>query len=143
MQKQKRERDLEAERARCRAKAARWREKNPEKAAAATNAYRARRRAALAARKPEFLSIVRSSVPTGLPRHVREDIISSVVLSALEGEILSTPKALKDAIRRFTTAYYRMYDTYKTKSLDAVVPGSDNLRLIDTIAAYENSENFY
>ena len=69
-------------------------------------------------------------VPRGVPEDVRDDLISDLMLMALEGKAQDMRAAFKEVLRERN----RMMGTYKERSLDACIGGTD-LRLIDTIAA--------
>lgn len=69
-------------------------------------------------------------VPRGMPEDVRDDLISDLMLMALEGKAPDMRVAFKEVLRERN----RMMGTYKERSLDACIGGTD-LRLIDTIAA--------
>lgn len=74
-----------------------------------------------------------AAVPRSLPRDVRMDVVSAIVLAVLEGEI--SEAQIPANAQRFVTAHYRMFDQHKTRSLDEPMAGSEKLRLGDTIAA--------
>lgn len=74
-----------------------------------------------------------AAVPTSLPRHVRDDVISSIVLAVLEGEFTQADIA-KNA-KRFVSAHYRDSEFHSLQSLDAIIPGTEKTRLGDTIRA--------
>lgn len=68
-----------------------------------------------------LLQAARAAVPSGLPRHVRDDVIGSLVLAALEGTIAASEMGQKTA--GFVRAFYRDLDQFTTLSLDAPIPG--------------------
>ena len=73
-----------------------------------------------------------AAVPTRLPPHVRDDVISEMVVAQLAGEL-----AASECRRRapeYVKAYNRMFDSFKTVSLDAPMHGNDDLSLIDVLA---------
>lgn len=76
-----------------------------------------------------------AAVPRGLPSDIRDDVISEIVVAVLCGDILESEIAA--SAKRFVTAFYRQFDRFKTISLDAPIPGTDGLRLIDTLEAAE------
>lgn len=79
----------------------------------------------------DLYAAVNAAVSVGLPRHIRDDVISSMVLAVLEGEI-----AIDDAkgkAREFTARYHRAADTYRLKSYDNNI-GDTDLKLIDTFS---------
>lgn len=67
-------------------------------------------------------------VPRWMPQHERDDLISDLVLMRLEGRAPDMRAALKvaQAERNLMTG------RFKERSIDAVISGTDNLRLIDT-----------
>ena len=73
-------------------------------------------------------SAANAVVSRGLPEDVRDDLISSMVLMHLEGIETDMRVALKLAIRERN----QIMGTYKERSYDAPIPGTDGLRLIDT-----------
>lgn len=68
-------------------------------------------------------------VPRNLPEDVRDDLISSMVLLHLEGAAGDMQAALKLAVRERN----RVMGAYRECSIDAIVPGTDGLRLIDRL----------
>lgn len=75
---------------------------------------------------------IMAAIPRVWPRHVRDDIAGEMCLAVLEGKILVTD--IDKEVRKFMTVYNRVYETYRTTSLDAPVAGTDNLRRIDTVS---------
>lgn len=73
------------------------------------------------------------AVPRTMPDHVRDDIISEIVIAVLEGDM--TVADISDNVKRFVTAYWSGRDFHRTVSLDATISGTDNLRLGDIIAS--------
>lgn len=67
------------------------------------------------------------ALPSSLPRHVRDDVASSLCLAVLEGKVLV--KNIVKAAGEFLRAYNREYDTFKTVSLDETIPGTTMTRL--------------
>lgn len=63
------------------------------------------------------------AVPAALPRHVRDDVIGSILLSVMEGKTLV--RDIAKSARQFVTAHNRDFDHFKTLSLDATMPGTD------------------
>lgn len=74
-----------------------------------------------------------AAVPDTLPPDIRDDVISEMVVAVLEGSLsaIDVPRAA----RRFISDHFRSREWRSILSLDAVVPGTDRVRLIDTIAA--------
>jgi hypothetical protein len=61
-------------------------------------------------------------VPKSYPAHVRDDVISEIVIAVLEDKI--TVKDIGKEAPGFMRAYWREYSHYGRVSLDAVIPGS-------------------
>lgn len=74
------------------------------------------------------------AVSKALPRHVRDDVISDMVVAHLAGE-LELDAITTAAGAQFVRAHYRQFGSLKTVSLDAPIPGTDGLRLLDTLEA--------
>lgn len=79
----------------------------------------------------ELYSAANKAVSLGLPAHIRDDVIGAIVLAVLEGEM--DVEDIRPTAREFVAAYHREAGTYKTVSTDAVVGGTEDLRLIDTL----------
>lgn len=71
-----------------------------------------------------------AAVPRGMPEDVRDDLISDLMLMALEGDVSDMRAAFKTVLKERN----RMMGTYKERSLDGFIGGTD-LRLIDIIAS--------
>lgn len=69
-------------------------------------------------------------VPHGLPQHLREDLVSDMVVLQLEGFTGTLQEAFK-AVRR---THNRLTGAFMERSIFDTVPGTDGLRLIDTMA---------
>lgn len=120
-----------------------WKQRRRDHVNAYNRAYEARRRAKPAPRLGEVFgaalaanalyATVSAVIPRGMPRHVRDDVISSIVLAVLEGEL--SQDDIRANAKRYITAYYREYDQFRCVSLDALIPGTDNLRYADILAA--------
>lgn len=83
----------------------------------------------------ELWSAANAVVSKGLPRDDRSDIIQELVLAMLEGR--ASAVTLRNEARLATTKHYREFHHH---SLDAVMPGYETMRLMDTIAA--DAEHF-
>lgn len=68
-------------------------------------------------------------VPRGLPDHVRDDLISELVLRRLEG---GAPD-FRTELRSVMKDHHAMMGTWRERSLDAVIPGTDGLRRVDLL----------
>ncbi|WP_147448238.1 hypothetical protein [Mesorhizobium sp. YM1C-6-2] len=77
---------------------------------------------ATARRSPEeIFGEISKAVPSMLPRHVRDEIISSMCLAVLEGDLLI--KNIKAEVRKYLTDHDRGNDYHRTLSLDETMPG--------------------
>jgi len=88
---------------------------------------------ASALRQNDLFLSASKAVPTRYPQDVRDDIVSMIVLAVLEDEFPAAEIPLH--AKKFISAYYRASDFHRTTSIDATIPGTDGLRLIDVIAA--------
>lgn len=78
-----------------------------------------------------------AAVPANFPRHTREDIVSSLVLAVLEGEISETEIA--SHAKAHISAHYRMFTKYGPggsimRSLDQPVYHDNPTPLIETVS---------
>jgi hypothetical protein len=80
----------------------------------------------------DVMRIVTQAVSDRLPRHLRDDVISSVLLAVLEGKLLLDQ--VESRIQDYIRTENRMFNTFRSVSLDDVLPGTD-LRRIDMITA--------
>ncbi|MCQ9146082.1 hypothetical protein [Ochrobactrum sp. BTU2] len=69
--------------------------------------------------------------PKYLPKDVREDFITEVIIAVLEGSV--TIENVSKNITRFIPAHHK--DSFKTVSMDQTIAGTDNLKLSDKIAS--------
>lgn len=94
--------------------------------------------------KHDLEVVVAKHIPSFVPHLLREDLSQDLLVAILSGEetIENLPNVVLDYVKR---ARKILPDRWKTISLDATVPGTDGLRLIDTIPAEEidNSESEY
>lgn len=67
-----------------------------------------------------------AAVTRRLPRDVRQDIVSAIVLAVLEGEIEESE--IPRQAPRFINLHYRAFSKFGFVSLDMPVPGTDNMR---------------
>lgn len=79
----------------------------------------------------DLYAAIHAIVPRWYPRDVRDDIIMEIIVAVLEGRESVTSASRK--VGSFAPAHYK--ENFKSVSLDAVIPGTDNLRLIDTLSA--------
>ncbi|MBX3543609.1 hypothetical protein [Chelatococcus sp.] len=77
-------------------------------------------------------AVALAAVPRTLPHHVREDVISDLVLAVLEGEIAEAD--LARVAKSFISKHYRDSGFHTTRSLDAPIPGMDGRTYLDTIS---------
>ncbi|MFK0688010.1 hypothetical protein ACFX5Q_07365 [Mesorhizobium sp. IMUNJ 23033] len=85
--------------------------------------------------------VVSRAVSSALPRFIRDDVISSMLLAVLEGELLLGNVAAR--VKDYLGRYNRQYDSFRTLSLDAPMAGTD-LRRIDMLeapAAYDGEDD--
>jgi hypothetical protein len=73
-----------------------------------------------------------AALPSGLPRFIRDDVVSRLCLAILEGEINVNDMAAQAKV--YLRAYNREYDTVQTVSLDVLIPGTKTTYL-DVLAA--------
>lgn len=106
-----------------------WKRANREKQYAYTREFKSRRKAKQTINlNPDMVyRQIDAAVPRQWPRHMRDDVIASALLEILEGRVRLDQ--IGELIRRSTTAYNRQFDTFKTLSLDATVPGTDQTYL--------------
>jgi hypothetical protein len=74
-----------------------------------------------------------AAIPGKLPRFARDDIAGMICLAVLEGKVLVTD--IENEVADFMRSYNREYDTFKTLSLDAPVPGMDGMTYRDKLSA--------
>lgn len=113
-----------------------WRERNREK----YNAYM-RRYNAFTGRVKENrrsiedkLEIVLGFIPPGFPVELRDDLSNELIVAFLEGNLRISKMAedVKGIIKRFNKRVGR-WDSFKSVSLDAPVPGTDGLSYGDML----------
>ena len=80
----------------------------------------------------DMYAAVNAAVPVGLPPHIRDDIIGSMVLAILEGEL--EIQDVGKRTREYKSQYDKTFEVYRTVSLDQTVPGTDDLKLIDRVS---------
>ncbi|HWK66116.1 MAG TPA: hypothetical protein VNS34_14330 [Rhizobiaceae bacterium] len=126
----------------------RWNEANPEKAResfqaawkkwAAANREKIREKQRRKNHRDYSLKVFQRSpdkfyrqilklLPQTLPRHVRDDVASSLCLAIMERKVLT--KNIQTEVANYLRAYNREYDTFKTVSLDETIPGTTMTRL--------------
>ncbi len=83
----------------------------------------------------EIVAAVSAALPRYLEPDMRDEVMQNMVLAVLEGS-LSIDDTVGSA-GKYIGMYRRQYGRYGTVSLDAPLSGTDDLRLIDTLAAPE------
>lgn len=101
------------------------------KAAARAKAQAADHGHAKALAANPLYAAIEAAVPRGLPHDVRADVISQMALDVLEGWLDLAD--VKKAARQYLTAHDRASGRWDHVSLDAPMPGTDDLRMIDTL----------
>ncbi|MBN9068646.1 MAG: hypothetical protein J0H60_19955 [Rhizobiales bacterium] len=108
----------------------RHREKKLERYRRTQAAARAKRMITLS---PELVyRMIDKAIPKAIPHFVRDDVISSMCLAVLEGQLFV--ENIEKEATNFLKDHNRMFDTFKTLSLDAPIAGTD-LRRIDLLIA--------
>jgi 3-methyladenine DNA glycosylase/8-oxoguanine DNA glycosylase len=80
----------------------------------------------------EVYRLAIAALPSGLPRFIRDDVVSSPCLAILEGQINVVDMTAK--AKEFLRAYNREFDTFQTLSLDARIPGTKTTYLDALVA---------
>jgi hypothetical protein len=80
----------------------------------------------------DFFQLVRDVVPASLPRQVREDVIGSMALDLAEGKLL--PQDLRNRVREYVTAHFRMFSKFGPRSLDAPLSPDGSTTLLDMLS---------
>jgi hypothetical protein len=81
----------------------------------------------------DMLMAVDAIVPKGLPNSVRCDVCQDMIVAVLSGEV--TVENLRGDLKKYMGQFWKMFpDKYGHISLDAVVRGTDDFKLIDTIS---------
>lgn len=79
-----------------------------------------------------LLSLVNSLIPPQIPHFIRADVCQDVLLGILEGTI--APGELKASVPGALKRVRKMHPSlFGPISLDRIIPGTDGLRMIDTI----------
>ena len=82
----------------------------------------------------ELILAVDAAVPKGLPNAVRCDVCQDMLVAILSGE--TTLDNLRGETGRYLRQFWKMFpEKYGHISLDGIVPGTTDLRLIDTLDA--------
>ena len=75
----------------------------------------------------------RKVVPAGIDDHIREDLISDMVVAVMEGRADTMRKAFKLARRE----YNEVMGVWREKSIDVALPGTENFTLLDVLSVSE------
>lgn len=110
-----------------------WSRKNREKVREQERRHYHRAKAANMARtKPDELrALLRRQLPGYLDAQSRADIINEVIAAILDHKVFYGE--LSTCVKPFVTAHNRMYDHFKTLSLDAPIPGMDGMTYMDRL----------
>lgn len=137
---------------------ARWRDKNREKYRAIARAYRIRRGSAYMKEWRErnrdwynaymrdwrrlnslkvsdtnqLMDLIASALPNGLSGELRDEVIQELLIRVLSGKVRVSQ--LKESIKPLVTSFYRDYANRALLSLDALISGSEDLTLGETVA---------
>jgi hypothetical protein len=108
--------------------------KRPEVCRAAWRKYELKRCSINQVRRSpeEVYRIALAALPSGLPRDVRDDVVNSLCLAILVGEINVKDTASK--AKEFLRAHNREHDNFKTVSLDVLIPGTKTTYLDALVA---------
>lgn len=97
--------------------------------------YQKRRSVQAVRHHPEDVyRVVGRAVSSALPKHMRDDVISNMLLAVLEGELLL--EHVEKRVREYVTGYNRMYDHHGNVSLDTYIPGT-MIKRIDALTYAE------
>ena len=84
--------------------------------------------------REEIPAEVQGAIPRSLPKLIRDEIVSMMVLDALERRLAFT--AIKDSFRTYRTRYYEMHpEKGAHRSLDEKVFEDGNTTLGETISS--------
>ncbi len=79
-----------------------------------------------------LINTVNDIVPRGFPDHIRADICQDILLEILEGN--ATIEDLKNGTALAIRKYYKLHPgKFGPLSLDATIPGTEGLRLVDVL----------
>ncbi|MER9912261.1 hypothetical protein NKJ71_16685 [Mesorhizobium sp. M0050] len=113
---------------------ARWKAANRDRQNAYNRAYRKRAKAreAMNIHPNEVYAIIVKAIPRAWPKHMQDDIAGMICLDILENR--ATLDRVDHLVKAASTRFHRTMETWKTKSLDAPMGGTD-LRRIDLLEA--------
>lgn len=74
-----------------------------------------------------------ASIPRTLHRDIRDDIAQDLVVAVLEGDVAVGD--IGSHVKHYVALHFRQREWRRHHSLDALVPGTDRLAFIDTVAS--------
>ena len=77
--------------------------------------------------------MIAKQLPGYLTAETRNDIINEVIQAILARKVLF--EEIQSCAKPFVTAHNRMFDHFKNVSIDAPIAGTEDFKLIDTIAS--------
>lgn len=96
--------------------------------------YNRRRSISIVRHDPEMIMREAArAVSPSLPRHIRDDVIGSLVMAVLEGKLLAGQIA--SAAKSYVTEYHRVHETWRTVSLERPT-NSNGFRLGDALGVF-------
>lgn len=116
---------------RARREAARKAAEKARKADAVTR--RKENRAALNSNPEAVYGRIRRAIPRSIFADIRDDIANDITIALLDGEI--GLGEIEASVRTYLSRHFRAREWSSVWSLDAIIPETDGLSLIDTIAA--------
>lgn len=74
-------------------------------------------------------------VPRGFPEEIRDDLLNDLVVVVMSGEVRLPDLNDERVLRRYTLRSRRLLgETWGQMSLDDIVPGTESMRWVDTLA---------
>lgn len=116
---------------RARREAARIAAEKTRKAEAVT--HRKENRAAFNLDPEAIYKRIRKAIPRSIFADIRDDIANDIAIALLDGEI--SLDGIETSVRDYLSKHLRQREWSRVWSLDAIIPGTDNVSRIDTIAA--------
>lgn len=115
-----------------------WEARNKDKVKETSRRSYQRTKAVKMAREnpKELRALLAKQVPGYLDLQARNDVVNEAMSAILNRQVYYDD--LGDCVKPFVTAHNKMFDYWKTVSLDAPVAGTDDLRMIDLLPAAEN-----
>ena len=74
---------------------------------------------------------IKAAIPRSFPADVRDDVTSDISIALMDGAIALAE--IESTARHFISLHYKSRDWHTAFSLDAVIPGMDDLRGIDCL----------